>query len=778
MNEYAKSRVKVTEEGGNIWEESKNIYTRPTGDGISVATSYTELRSLDSSLVLNYIFVEDFTYTYNSVEYTTKGGFFRKVTIGLEDGGLYITASDGQVYQRVFNGVHYFPEWWEVGGYSPEAETGNIVYDESDRINAAILAMKDSGVLELIPAKTYVITRSINLKPWITINGNGAIIKRSDAIVTTLSSNVAAGATSFNVVDSSLIHQGREVNILDVSATNGGSGYNESSQNISGGMTVSSSASNTINITNTTVGASMVAGDKVVVVFTMITTTTNENFGGVQINNLRIDGNKSSNTHIYDWRYNAGITLTSKGDADLTRLNDCHFYEMPVEAYVGSGAAEDCSWEECNGSGFHIQNSAGIEGNPLGVDTFNIHNTLTNCTFKNMMLKGNDITEHSEGIIQTSTGYSNLVVTGGHIDNTNGGKGFAFGDSQGGNWNISKVNIVGVRDVIGTLGTGPGSSNDVKSGFFFTNNHLENCGLLSLESVNVGTILDQGNNAVIISGNTFTNCSGIILEGVSSAKVDNNVFKYNSSTKVGPFYDPLLLDATTGKNCVIYASLVDQLDITNNRIIGEYDNVQDEVKYGIYIDNQGWYNDGTEFGTGVSSNRNYWASSINIDNNKIYFLRVGIAVGDVNVSAGVAKSFSGVTIDNNIVVMAKTKHATESTIGILGWAGTTISNNKIFPLDTDANYYPIVAKGAQNFPMVDEQLGCYVTDNNVEGIPNDSHSIYLTGFNNYVGNNKLFTPITGSTTGTANKIENNNILDSSSFQFFGTPVRRSFHKVY
>jgi hypothetical protein len=114
--------------------EAQKAEIRMSSTSIAFDTilGYTSLRAYTGNSKI--LVVKDFTYNYNGNTYTTLGGIFYRIPVGTENGGTIIVANNGVVWKRIFDGVTFFPMWWEVGGYGENSE---ILYTDCRRIDAA-----------------------------------------------------------------------------------------------------------------------------------------------------------------------------------------------------------------------------------------------------------------------------------------------------------------------------------------------------------------------------------------------------------------------------------------------------------------------------------------------------------------------------------------------------------------------------------------------------------------------------------------------------------------
>jgi len=116
------------------WKDS--IGSGGGGPGIDTLVNYDALRSYAGSS--NVVYIQDFIVNYGGRDYTTLGGLFVKGGSG-ENGATII---DG--WNRVFDGLNWMPDWFEMNGYD-ETGTDNGIVQDNDRTNGAIILCNSAG---------------------------------------------------------------------------------------------------------------------------------------------------------------------------------------------------------------------------------------------------------------------------------------------------------------------------------------------------------------------------------------------------------------------------------------------------------------------------------------------------------------------------------------------------------------------------------------------------------------------------------------------------------
>lgn len=120
------------------------------------STKRLELVDLSSGgidTIANYTALRAYTGTNDAVHVTNQG-FFVRAASGSEDGGTVIVAGNSVVWKRVFDGVTYYPEYWENGGYDETGSAAGIT-DTTEMIQAAINIANAAGGGEVILRPQY-----------------------------------------------------------------------------------------------------------------------------------------------------------------------------------------------------------------------------------------------------------------------------------------------------------------------------------------------------------------------------------------------------------------------------------------------------------------------------------------------------------------------------------------------------------------------------------------------------------------------------------------------
>lgn len=653
------------------------------GSGIDTLSSYTALRAYTGTSLA--VYVQTFTYTFNSVSYTTLGGLFRRVATGTENGGTLIAASNGVKWARDWDGVNTYPEWWQVGGCdwdgtcSPSTTTTNGVYNNADRAIAAHRVAGVGGVVNYgSSVKQYDVDMKIEVLKDQTVYGNQVIFKRANSPFPTTTSSTN-GTTSFTVTSVDGFRVGQKILVLNQLLPNGGLSWDESSRestitNISG-LTITINAP--FNQSNMAVPCPI--GSRVMRSNYIFYHTGSANNGYVKFERFSVDGNRlnggaAQRFNSAWWHSNWSIDIGY--NSPFTTVENCNFYNTPSENMVfNNGLIIGCTGNLMDGSFIHSTTSPAGDINDIGI-------AVIDCRIDSATLAGNNITDHSEAVIVNSVHSSNWKITNNHFTNIKEG-----------------IIIIGPED------PSPSESRTI-----FTGNYAENCGAI-VTCLNLSGVADEEEEWLTIHGNTFDRCGDITLMGenifeglgVSGVNISNNNFfdtrvylencsyvnisnndfrfkddRHNSfaSGYVNKYYPTLILNRFSHFQFVNCKSV----SIDNNRLenfITKNDTTQMAINIAIAASS-------TLRKNSVGANEDvYYMQDIQVSNNKIYGYQYGISCSQNaggNITAlGDLYTTLGWNISGNTIVLAIDTLTTASvyTFGISVIPGVICQNNLV-----------------------------------------------------------------------------------------------------
>ena len=398
------------------------------------------------------------------------------------------------------------------------------------------------STINLKPNAIYIQDNGLIVKDRITINGNGATLKRNTQLTTTLS--IAANQNSTSITIASIpigLVIGDKIQLYTDTTVN------TSSQSVE----ITNIVGNVLTLKNALVHSNLTTytwaiGSIVRKVFNQINTPLDGADISIPtvytVRNLVLDGNLSNNGGNFYWGVNYGVFNNGK-----SLFENCKFINMPNENIIGHGfSVKNCYAENLNGSFIH--QSANIT---FGEAVFG--GEISGNTTKNTNIKApSSVTGHSEGAIcfSFSSGrisiHGNRFLGGGEavlgiiassinaIDGAN--KNLIFNDNYA--ENFQKV---------------VSSFNYFSSGFVtnvdnisISNNIFSNCGvqdwsIYASNIANMGVIKFTGN--LLTNGTVVSNIPNKMTEGfLLSGGTVNKIPKYNS---LGQLIDGSLTDKTT-----------------------------------------------------------------------------------------------------------------------------------------------------------------------------------------------------------------------------------------
>jgi hypothetical protein len=422
----------------------------------------------------------------------------------------------------------------------------SVIVNETTGVFSNIQTLIDNNpsgtTINLKPNTVYVQQNGLVVKDRITINGNGATLKRDtqQTTTTTVSANQASTSITVASIPAGLVI-GDRIQLYTDNTVNTSSQSVKITNIVGSVITLENALTHSNSPTYT-----WAIGTTVRKVYHQINTPLDGS--GIPIatvytvKNLIIDGNYTNNTGNYYWGVNSAVFNNGK-----SLYEKCKFINMPNENIIGHGFSIKNSYAE-NLNGSFIHQSANIT---LGEDIFG--GEISGNTTKNTNIQATpSVTGHSEGVIcfSFSSGrisiHGNRFLGGGEavlgviassvnsIDGAN--KNLIFNDNYA--ENFTKV---------------VSSFNYFSSGFVtnvdnvsISNNIFSNCGSNDWSSyasniANMGVIKFTGN--ILTNGTTVTNIpekmkAGFLLSGGTLNKIP----KYNS---LGYLVDGSLIDNGT-----------------------------------------------------------------------------------------------------------------------------------------------------------------------------------------------------------------------------------------
>lgn len=358
---------------------------------------------------------------------------------------------------------------------------------------------KSGSTIHLLANNTYTQHNSLVLKDGITIEGNGATLKR-DAEQTTVSTN-SVNEKSISINVESVPSEWKAGDHLQLYTDNSFLSSSYKSE-----IMIQSIVGNTINFIRPIGRAAVYTtyiweiGTKVRKVYPQITSSRSYDLFTEptvwNINNLILDGNKNFNSGNLYWGVNMAISNSGR-----SKITKCKFLNMPNETFLGSGVSITDSYaENLNGSFYH-QSADYITGDIV------LGGEISGNTIKNTNIVSNaTLSGHSEGVITFSYTSGRVKI----FDNK-----FLGGGAS----------------ILGNISYSNDLSNGANKDFIFHNNYCENYNRIVNAFFYSDVDLIYNVDNVYISDNVFSNCgandwSGYLaqINGYGTIKFTNNLY--------------------------------------------------------------------------------------------------------------------------------------------------------------------------------------------------------------------------------------------------------------
>lgn len=312
-----------------------------------------------------------------------KGTWVLAIDNPIVNGGTVVRDGLNRKWVRLFDDIHYKPEWF---------------YDQAtdaEKINKIITTFRDSVVIELGCQNNYELDRPIFARNDLRFEGNGSgtTISKQAPWVTTITKPETAGANQITVVDASGYAVGQVLNIFSGTA-NG--------QNQPNLLIITDITGNVITFSSG-LGVDILSGEVVANCYYMIQRGVAD-LGTIEIENITFDGNKDAFNQTIAWDKNVGLDLSGS----IAKLENVTFVNMPTETmFVDRGTATDCRWENIGGSIIHFTNTFSDARYGFRIDNAFAYNFNQN---------DNALASHSEALFTWSFKAGNVIVTNSHFE--------------------------------------------------------------------------------------------------------------------------------------------------------------------------------------------------------------------------------------------------------------------------------------------------------------------------------------------------------------------------
>ncbi len=631
---------------------------------------------------------------------------------------------------------------------------GDGATDDKTAITNAITAAGIGGVVSLTPGKVYLTKGTLRFLDQQRVRGNGATIKRCNAITTTLTVAAADAATTITVADATKFAVGDTIMIIDSTSPFGGTGRRENS--LAGSTNSTPQAITLINgnvITLDNGGVNLPAngnlntagqfpiGATVLKHFDLISVSsanTNNLF-----ENLVVDGNKANNSLTYSWVVNPNFTATGSN----CRVVGCVFKNAPNEnIFINNySTIEDCYGYDLNGSFAHVTNTVAAD--------YDGNNFIINNKLRNVCIISSTISEHNEGAITFSALAQKTFIIGNTLDTC--GNAFAAKLSGG----VASPDFdVYIRNntVSNTNGVFEAEGDDqTLENIHITNNQFVNCKWLVIGSYSTDDYVWNGTGMdnIIITGNRFVD-TRIYLIQCTGIHISNNNFKFTTqavaATKITGASTTNAITLKWCENANIVGNILEDLHTTEDaNLLGAISFASDGASFIGLIKSD----------ASTNTKYSYGGRNILIANNQIIGFSAGITD---RIDAGNPDgtfSYIAVNITNNTIVL---RADADAMYGIRALSGVTVNANKIYG-DSNA-LYGILAAGTSSANSA-ALNGSIVYDNIIYGIT-ISIRVAVSGtptakYNARVYNNFVTGTVTDNTGGSSTASGNVTIINEA-----------------
>lgn len=615
-----------------------------------LVSNYDDLRSLVPSSTDSVAIVADFTYIFETVAHTTVGGLFYYSGC-TENGGTCIGG-----WSRVFDGITYIPEWWEVGGYGIVG-TDSLILNSGDQVRACTNILgKSSKEVKCLSGKTYEFDHYMDIGRNTTIDLNGATFMKKDQISSTV---VSTTSNTIILDDVSNFRIGHLIFHIDVSHSDP-----QSDSAIRNLGSITDISNNTLTFSGNTTGIN--PADIIVVSGLMwrVNYPTND-ITNITIKNGTFDGNKSSHTLNYSWLFNnIGGFPSTIGN----RIENCHFQNVSNEnVFIAGGSVNNCSYEELNGSFLHISKAVVVNYyEPL---------LVTSCHGVNSGLAPFAQSNHNEGVITYSSNSDDVFISSCIFKNDSQNLDQAvFGTvgSEDSNVHIDNCEFENFNEAFRINPSGGGLEN---KRYFINNTKFINCKEVSIK----GGAASRGQSVtgIFFNNNEFTN-TRCFFQNITEGIIDNNQFKIDTSYTMSSNFDGNPPDY----NQPLFIAFInsERIRFTNNLVRGPL-TYNSNLQYGLGFAGQGV----RKLSNGTNTIFRY-CQDIIISGNTIENFKYGITYQAHIFNGGLTSAqlqqgqgeHVGIKIYNNTIFCTRDINSGTESWGILAGSGVIIDNNVVY----------------------------------------------------------------------------------------------------
>ncbi|MCB0703660.1 MAG: hypothetical protein KDC34_00055 [Saprospiraceae bacterium] len=619
-------------------------------------------------------------------------GIFHIVDSGIPDGGTVIQDDFGQIWQRLFEPSYFKLCWWPEGTVVSQYDT---IHSASEAFNLILSTYGAGSTIDLrAPGgpRTYIMDRQVILKPFTTVIGQGDTLRRIDAVLGVVESNVSAGEQYISLSNTSGFLKGQTIMV-----TRG-----RSNDDIVIPVKKLGAVTTTTIKVQGPLNENLLVGDTVITAFDMFSNLEGNRLGDIRFEGIIFDGNWRENPYTNAWGANNTVSVLQNPGSRLF-IDRCGAFDIPSENFIGtSGRISNCHFKRLAGSIYHVS--------VIPDTAWNVY--IENCWADSICLATSSVTGHSEAAIVTSAIPGNITISNCDFSH---GREAVFGD-LGGSVEFLSISGCKFRDFKYFIFGGIGEGN---RGGEITGNYIENCSRMIWQNSGQGDVkyaIDW-----TISENEFINTL-LDLNGLQSVKITNNVFRYQPS--LGGFQN-LVTNSYPLYPAMVHFSSMRNLYFSDNNLIGA-SIPNDTIQHGLLFSSQGNLPNDDLF---------IWERDVYVMNNT--FSNFSKTISTVETSEpkqetpeSVREYYNWNISGNSIKMLAA---STPNNWGIYAAPGVRVHQNHIIIAnDTiSGSSYPILAMGIPSTPgnMKEGQIiGSIITNNIIEGIRKvngNAYSIYI-----------------------------------------------------
>jgi len=693
---------------------------RPQDSALYVAVSTTAAKKwekiakysdITADTVLNYTQLRAYAGAAKILILTdsVRGGTFYYT--GESENGA--TVIDG--WRRVFDGKHYKPEWFEIGGKDMNGAsynrlTGTGIGSWGKAIAQICRLAGPDAIIDYKPGFQYPVDRLIPIKQNQT--HKGGYLKRAAPVWTLLSNNEAIGSTSIEVADASSLQAGM-LFLIKGAGTDGSHGDNSNGTTGTEWHEILSISGNTLTISGSVyrIEKAMLAGDTLITVAPLLY-RENSILGAsdsdyiVKCKDMTFDGNYSQNNKIIDYQQPATIEMFG----GYVIADNCTFKNIPGEnIYTTGGYVTNCVANNLQGSFAHGTN------NLQTIDSLYQEFVVVNLKADSVGLGTAELQGHSEAILwvnSTKTANSKWIdCTVTNSGMTGRGKALWSGNADDGIVQVIRGTYKKARGIMDLSGCD--STTAKGSRVLIQDAKFNNCGWLQIAGSGNETRRDNGLKDVGVYRNTFINTRAY-FDGIAGLDVIGNKFYSDSSTNI--FNDTRASGTGTSstflgtgqQTMLLISAYTDRVNFQDNYVEG-FKN--DSIMTGLTI----VINDSVYRKESTAMTDYYYGQDFNISGNTINNFRYLMSFSQTTF----AKNVVSWKIDNNDgYILYHPDYSSDYTYGIMIPPGASGNNNTCSTPYNNNYSFPFIVYGVKSTGNYAKLIGGQLSNSRAYGKAN------------------------------------------------------------